>query len=81
MVQIFVPFLSVRGQQSPAVLEAELVLATVVIVDIAPIASEMANEISERIIARVPERFQRSGSCDDTARRPDARTFSKLKQT
>jgi hypothetical protein len=49
----------VRGLQTPAVLEAEFVLATVVLVNITPIASEMTNKKSQRVVAAPPTEPQR----------------------
>ena len=69
----------VCGQQTPAVLEAELVLVAVVLVNIAPIANNVADEVSERVVPGCPECFQNTRSRDDRAgREPNPPHFAFL---
>ena len=57
----------VSGQQTPAVLQAEFVLVSVVLVYFAPIACDVADEVGERVIPGCPECFQNTRSGHDRA--------------
>jgi len=70
----------VCGQQTPTVLEAKLVFAAVGLVNIAPIAGEVAHEIGERVIPGCLECFQNTRSGYDRAGRElDPAPFTTLR--
>ena len=57
----------VDREQTQAVPEAEFILFAVVLVNIAPVSSDVANQVSEWVVSGYPERFQRTRSRNDRA--------------
>jgi hypothetical protein len=80
MIQNFTPPAQcVCGQQTPAVLEAEFILVAVVLVNVAPIASDVSDEVSECVISGCPECFQNTRSRHDrTGSKPNPVHFAFL---